>query len=87
MSPVGDLISKALVDVPKLPAFYDRRDYEVKGVSASKVKNFDKAKKMDRFFSKFMLERLKKSSILNHDCFRRADVDYKSQVAKNYSKY
>lgn len=42
---------------------------------------------MDRFFSKFMLERLKKSSILNHDCFKKEDIDYKAQVAKNYTKY
>ena len=42
---------------------------------------------MDSFFSKFMLERLKKSSILNHDCFKAKDVDYKAKVAANYSKY
>ena len=87
LSPVGDLISKALLDVPKLPAFYNRKDIEVKGKTASNTKNFDKSKKMDRFFSKFMLERLKKSSILNHDCFKKEDIDYKAQVAKNYSKY
>eukprot|EP00353_Schmidingerella_taraikaensis_P000159 CAMPEP_0185596496 /NCGR_PEP_ID=MMETSP0434-20130131/80791_1 /TAXON_ID=626734 ORGANISM="Favella taraikaensis, Strain Fe Narragansett Bay" /NCGR_SAMPLE_ID=MMETSP0434 /ASSEMBLY_ACC=CAM_ASM_000379 /LENGTH=52 /DNA_ID=CAMNT_0028225011 /DNA_START=1401 /DNA_END=1559 /DNA_ORIENTATION=- len=36
LSPVGDLIGKALDDVPKLPAFYNRNDYEVKGVTAAR---------------------------------------------------
>ena len=81
LSPVGDLINEALVDVPKLPAFFNRNDTELLGISEARNKNMAKDQKIDSFFSKFMLERLKQSSILNHDCFKKNDVNHKAQVA------
>jgi len=70
-----------------LPAFFDRNDSEVKGISATRGTDLGKGKKVDSFFSRFMLERLKKSSILNHDCFKKEDVDYKATVTANFNKY
>ena len=63
-SPIGDLIERALEDVPTLPKQYDVNDRTVEGKKAS----FDqKTTKINRF----MLERLKKQSILNHPVFAK----------------
>ena len=45
LSPVGNLIETALNDVPKLPAYFDRNNSELKGLSEMRGKNIDKGKK------------------------------------------
>ena len=99
LSPVGSLINLALANVPKLPVRFDRRFPEVRGINDDKVSERNKnrsvlsntqaksEKRKDSYFSKFMLERLKKSSILNHEVFKHEGVDYKLQVAKRYTQY
>ena len=88
------MINLALQDVPKMPKTMDRRYSEVIGINSDKRTNKKKSnltglsgEKKGSLFSKFMLERLKKHSILNHDVFKNNDVDFKKKVAKNYSKY
>ena len=63
-SPIGDCIDRALKDVPVLPAKFDDNDTIVGGKN---VQDESQALK----FNRFMLERLKKQSILNHPVFNK----------------
>lgn len=78
VSDLGNLIDDALTDVPKLPAKFDRRNETVMGINDDKKKGkFAPAEVPRGDFSKFMLERLKKYSILNHEVFKHDGIDYK----------
>ena len=82
------MIEDALSDVPKMPAKFDKRNEQVMGIydDMKKGAKFEAAKPRPDF-SKFMLERMKKHSILNHDVFKHDGVDYKEQVAKNLQNF
>ena len=56
---MGDMIKSALINVPKMPVKYDKRNATVTGINSSRrpIGAKDTAKKN---FSKFMLDRLKK---------------------------
>ena len=85
LSPMAKIIDQAITDVPKLPARFDRHHSEVMGIYEHRKKDGKDKRKGD--FSKFMLERLKKNSILNHEVFKHYGIDYKKQVAHNYLRY
>ena len=86
-SPVGDdLIKTALINIPKLPTKFDKRNATVTGVNSTE-RSLNERDPTKRNFSKFMLERLKKQSILNHSVFQEKGVDYREQVERNYKRY
>ena len=87
------MICMALTDVPSIPAKFDKRNATVMGIHADKPNPKNKngelvvGQRKNSYFSKFMLERLKKNSILNADVFKDEGIDYKKQVAKNYQRF
>ena len=73
------MIDDALEDVPKLPNKFDTRNETVMGIHDDKKfgSAIHDSEKPKPDFSKFMLERMKKHSILNHDVFKHDGIDYK----------
>lgn len=86
VSPIDNAVVTALTNVPKVPQKFDRRNADVMGINED-LRGKDGKPKKGFVFSKFMLDRLKKHSILNHEVFKRDGIDYKKQVANNYLKY
>lgn len=84
---MGRIIDEALTEVPKLPAKFDRHISTVMGQYDDERGGNKKGQPKRRDFSKFMLEKLKKNSILNHEVFKHYGIDYKKQVAHNYLRY